>query len=179
MRNTVIGLTLSLLGAAAVSAAPGDRKEAIHLEADRVEIDDKRGISTYSGQVKYSQGSMVLQAENVIIYTQEAPRGKSRRVERMIATGKPATFRQATGNAQEEIRAAAQKIEYEVSGERLFFSGAAHLWKGGNEFTGNTIEYFAGTQTVRAAGTSAGQDRVRVILQPRNEDDSPAVSPSP
>src|SRR5215210_3462260 len=46
-------------------AEKGDRSKPIHLEADRVTVDDAKQIATFSGNVVLTQGTMVLRGDRM------------------------------------------------------------------------------------------------------------------
>ena len=198
-----LGLCLCLTGLwpGTSAAMTGDREQPITIDADRVDIDDKKGVSVYQGKVRVTQGSMVMTADTVTTYavgdkqatcrdaqvSQEAgcrERPRQRELEKMIAVGAPAHYRQLLdtkdpkGSKNEEMRAQAQRIDYFAKEERLVLQGGGHIWKEGDEFSGNSIEYDIVQETVKAAmGQSDGQaahERVHAVIQPRRKKDDKA-----
>ena len=64
LKHLKLILIAASLGAPwAVMAMTGDREQPIHIEADSVDIDDKKGVSIYRGNVRMTQGSIVLTAD--------------------------------------------------------------------------------------------------------------------
>ena len=169
-------------------AMTGDKEQPITIEADRVDIDDKKGVSIYKGKVQVTQGSMVLMADTVTTYTVGDKQVKQRELDKIIAVGAPAQFRQlldtkdAKTGKNEEVRGQAQRIDYFAREERLVLQGGGHIWKEGDEFSGNIIEYDVAQETVKAAmGNVAGQaaggappERVHAVIQPRRKKDGKA-----
>jgi lipopolysaccharide export system protein LptA len=139
----------------------GDTRQPIQVQADSVEVDDKRGVSVYRGNVHLTQGSIVLQADVLTVYH------PGRRLEKAIAEGDPAHYRQLLDQKPQEVRAEAPKMEYLASQEQLLLSGGAHVWQGGNEFRGAQIEYDVRKDIVRARGGKASGGRVEVVIQPQ------------
>jgi lipopolysaccharide export system protein LptA len=137
-----------------------DMEQPIHIQADRVEVDDRQGVSTYTGSVQLTQGSMTLEADNLVVYTQD------RKLKRVVATGSPAQFSQRPDKSQEDVTATASLVEYMASSGLLVLRENAHLQHGANTFNGNTIEYETRRDYVRAASTEDKQERVQVIIQP-------------
>ena len=172
-KYVVLAMMLMPGFAAAVS---DDKDQPIHIEADSLDIDDVHGVSIYRGNVQFLQGRRSLAADEVTIHSVEHAR-----VEKVIAVGNPATFRQQPGLGEEEAHGVASRIEYYVQEERLYFQDAAHLWQGENEFAGSRIEYDAKAERVKASKGSDGKGRVQVILQPRKEakDIPPPNAPTP
>lgn len=88
LRWLAIILLLALPGLA--SALKSDKDQPIYVEADGVDIDDRKGISTYKGNVELTQGSIVIKADKVIV-TQQA-----NQTDLIEAVGNPVTFKQDT-----------------------------------------------------------------------------------
>ena len=65
-----------------------DREKPIHIEADRVMVDDAKQISTFDGNVQMRQGTLFIEASKIVV-TQDK-KGFSQ----MTATGQLAHFRQ-------------------------------------------------------------------------------------
>jgi lipopolysaccharide export system protein LptA len=163
---------LLLLAAGRVLALAEDRDQPISIKAARLEIDQKKGLSTYEGSVEMQQGSMVITATRIVVHH------KNNEVSRIEADGAPVKIRQRPAPGKEETRAEARRIEYDLKAATLRLTGKAHIWQDGNEFSGETITYDNMRGMVRASGSSTGggeptgeqkKERVEVILQPRKE----------
>jgi lipopolysaccharide export system protein LptA len=157
-RKLPLALSFALL-AAPVAALQSDREQPIHIQADRVTVDETSKISTYEGNVELTQGSLHVTAERVEVH--RATEG----VQRVVATGAPVTFRQRPDNAQEDVRGQAQRVEYTGDKALLELIGEAHLWQGRDEFSGPRISYESDKNRVQAAG----EGRVRAIIHPQND----------
>src|SRR3989338_10745642 len=48
-------------------AERADRDKPIHLEADQVLIDDAQQISTFTGNVKLTQGTMLIRGDKIVV----------------------------------------------------------------------------------------------------------------
>ena len=162
---------LSPLSALALSS---DKQQPIHIEADSVVIDDAQGTAVYRGNVRYSQGSTHLEADQVTVYSADR-----QKVDKVVSDGQPATFRQRPDNQDEDMRGQASHIEYFADDEHVILEGDAHLWQGKNEFAGSHIEYDTAKETVKAVKAETDEGRVQVIIQPRQHAESPPEPPSP
>ncbi|MGE0080692.1 MAG: lipopolysaccharide transport periplasmic protein LptA [Thiohalomonadaceae bacterium] len=151
-------LVLLVLAASPVAALQSDREQPIHIQADRVLVDEARKVSTYEGNVELSQGTLRVTAERVEVLR------SGNGVERLVATGAPVTFRQRPDNSEEDIRGQASRVEYTAASALLELIGDAHLWQGRDEFSGPRISYESGQNRVRAEG----EGRVRAIIHPQN-----------
>ena len=159
--------------AAPALALKSDREQPIQIEADRLDVDDAKGTSVYKGNVRYVQGTIVITADEVHIFSTA-----QRELDKVLANGNPATFQQKQERNQQLIKGRAQQMEYRAGEQYLLMNGSAHIWQCGNEFSGSTVEYFVADETVRAAKDAAGSERVQVVIQPRNETaaDDPCAS---
>lgn len=176
-KNVRIVLLL-LLGfglAGGAQALSSDKDQPLNIEADTVEIDDKSGVSVYQGSVVATQGTMVLQADTVTVYSPK------RELEKVVAVGNPARYKQRPDNKDEDVRAKSQRMEYYADKEKLILLEGGHLWQGQDEFSGNRIEYDTRRDVVNASMSSTGKERVRIIMQPRKKaaPDAPVPATKP
>lgn len=155
-------------------ALSSDKQQPIHIEADSVVINDAQGAAVYKGNVHYSQGSTQLEADEVTVYSKDR-----QKVDKVVATGDPATFRQRPDNQDQDMRGQAGQIDYYADAERVVLIKDAHLWQGKNEFAGNRIEYDTARQTVKALNSGDDSGRVQVIIQPRERTPASPTSPAP
>lgn len=169
-----IFLLFAWLLASPVWALDSDRQQPIQIEADRLDVDDAKGIGVYRGDVRYTQGTLELKAAEVMIYsTQE------RSLARVVAVGNPATFEQQIDPAGGVLTGEAQTIEYNVTTEQLLLKGSAHLVYCGDEFASDHIEFLAAKDLVKAGKSPQGGGRVQVTIQPRVRDQSGKLTQSP
>lgn len=168
-RRARVAAAVALAVAATVHAAPRD--EPIYLEADRVELDDVRGVSTYTGSVSVQQGNMALRGDKVVVHS------KDRNPQRYVATGQPARFRQKPESDEPEVVATARELEYAVNDETLKLRGKAVIVQCGDRFEGEHLTYDAANSRVTAAGGESG--RIRMVIQPqRNGERECAPAPA-
>lgn len=146
-------------------AATSDRNQPINIEADSVRIDDVNGVSVYKGNVIYQQGTINLHADKVTIFTE------AKKLKKFIAEGTPVKYQQQFDGQAEVTRSESQKIEYFSESEQLVFHGNAHLWHDNNTFSGNVIEFDIKNDLVNARKSTSGEERVQVIIQPKDESD--------
>ncbi|MDH5301158.1 MAG: lipopolysaccharide transport periplasmic protein LptA [Gammaproteobacteria bacterium] len=141
-------------------ALPDDSKQNIHIEADQVDIDDRNGVSTYSGKVQLIQGSIRLTADNIVVHTE------NRVLVKIIANGKPSTFRQKPEAGKLDVVAKALQLEYLARDGKLILTRSASLNQGMNMFSGNRILYDLNQSYVRAESDDQSSQRVQVVIQP-------------
>lgn len=177
MRTLKMGFYAAL--SAALLAAPAhaekaDRDKPVNLEADTVTIDDIKKVSVYQGNVILSQGTLAVRADRVQV-TQNVGG-----LDKLKATGRPATFRQKLDNRDEFIEGFANRIEYDSVNGQLEMIGQAQLRRGSDELRGAQISYNANTEFYKVVGqrdatTPAG--RVRAVIRPKPRVEQPAAQP--
>lgn len=157
------GLLLALPGLAA--ALESDREQPIHVRADRVEMDNRSGVSTYRGNVTLEQGSLHLAADRLVVHRSGSE------LERIEAEGRPVRFRQRPEGASADIEGEALRLEYRAAEDRLLLRGSAWVQQGGDRFSGERIDYDIVHSRVQAQGNGegAGDGRVHAIIQPRSD----------
>lgn len=145
-------------------AEKADRDKPVNLEADTVTLDDVRKISVYQGNVILTQGTLMLRADQVQV-TQNASG-----LDKISATGRPASFRQKVDGRDEFIEGFSSRIEYDGVNSQLELIGQAQLRRGSDELRGAQISYNANTEFYKVVGqpdakTPAG--RVRAVIRPK------------
>ncbi len=142
-------------------ALPEDQQQPITITADRFELDRNSGVGTYRGNVELIRGSLHLTAETLTLYRE------GEELSRVVAEGTPVHFRQQPAADAQEIVGYGQHLEYLVIKNKVELTGDAHLQQGGDEFSGAKIVYDTATAVIQATGQ--GRERIKVILQPRDE----------
>jgi lipopolysaccharide export system protein LptA len=101
-------------------------------------------------------------------------------LDKISATGRPATFRQKLDNRDEFIEGAADRIEYDSVNSQLELIGQARLRRNGDELRGARISYNANTEFYKVVGQPDAQTpagRVRAVIRPKPRADQPAAQP--
>ena len=156
-------------------AERADRDKPIHLEADQVLIDDAQQISTFTGNVKLTQGTMLIRGDKIVV-TQDKEGFKHG-----TAYGNTASFRQKREGLDEYVDGYGERIEYDTRAETVDFYVQARLKRELDEVRGEHITYSQKTEIfqVNRSGASPENEppkRVRAILQPKPKQG--AASPS-
>ncbi|HRF11205.1 MAG: Lipopolysaccharide export system protein LptA precursor [Candidatus Accumulibacter phosphatis] len=161
-------------------AERADRDKPIHLEGDRLSIDDIKNVKILEGNAVLIQGSMELRTSRLVV-TQDADG-----FQKAVATGGAnglAHFRQKREGVDEFTEGEAERIEHDARSEITQFFVRAWVRNGLDEVKGAYISYDALNEkylVTTAGGTSksatgTGQARVRAIIQPKAKN----VEPSP
>ncbi len=143
-------------------ALSSDRDKPMSIEADRVELNDGKGVSVYHGNVKVSQGTLRLTGDTMTVYS------KGEKVEKVIMEGTPATYQQRPDNKDQDVRARALRMEYFTNPEYIVLQKEAEVEQEGDRLRSERIEYDVARDKVNA-GTNQPNERVRITIQPKNE----------
>lgn len=151
-------------------ALQSDREQPIHLQADRVEINEKQATSLYQGNVHLKQGSLKIDADEVSVQMHDG------KLDVIVIRGKPAILEQLPDNQNDLVRSRAEYMEYYAAQERLLLQTNAQVTQGNNLFQGDHIEYDTLNSVVKAHKEPGSDSRVHAIIQPKEQkDNKPAV----
>ena len=172
--------------APASNAERADRDKTMHLDANRVSIDDANQVSTFEGNVQFTQGTMTIRGDKIVVT--QSKDGFTHGT----ATGQPASFRQKREGSDEYAEGFGERIEYDTKNETLNLFGQAHMKRGEDEVRGEHITYSSGTEIFQVNGMPGKQTdasgkpvdaqdkgRVRAIIQPRNRNAVPGPAAEP
>jgi lipopolysaccharide export system protein LptA len=172
---TLVVCTLTPLAAFAERA---DRNQPVHLEADKVTVDDKQHIQTFEGDVRLRQGTLEIHCQRLLV-TQDA-NGFQRGTAFGNAT-QPASFRQKREGSNEYVDGRGDRIEHDSKLEKTEFFGNALVKSGKDEVSGPYIRYDGKTENYVVNGrtgetgvTPETGGRVRITIQPKNDATEPA-----
>jgi lipopolysaccharide export system protein LptA len=152
-------LSMTVLGPETARAVETDLP--ITIEADRATINEKEGVSTYSGHVVLTQGVIKVTADNVTVHQEKG------QLTHITAKGNPVKYFQQGETAERDIHGQANTMEYFATEQRLKLIDNAKLSQGGNSFAGNQIDYDTQREVVTATVSKSGKQRVQVTIQPK------------
>lgn len=168
LRGSWILLPLTLLLLASVFPAPAlakqsDRSQKINVGADHFESSQDTGITTLSGHVVITQGTLKATASKGTAHADA-----SGRTERIVLDGKPAHLQQLMDDGS-LMRAHANTIDYQVNGDTITLNGDAHVQQPGQgTFNGAHLVYNPSSGAIK--GDGGNQGRVHLTLEPRKTD---------
>lgn len=159
-----------------VLAESADRDKPIDLEADTLKVDDAKQISTYSGNVILTQGTLVIRADKLIVREDNAGFQQS------TSLGNPTTFKQKREGKNEFMEGSAQRIEYDGRMDKIQLYTKAWVKRGEDIIHGDYISYDANSEYAEVIGGTKSADgssgRVHAVIQPKNKKTIvPAVEP--
>lgn len=150
-----------------ILADKADREQPIHIEADKVNVDDARHVSTFEGKVLLTQGTLRFSADKLVV-TEDAAGHQF-----CVATGHAATFRQKREGVDEYVEGYGERIEYNTANEVVDFYTNARVKRNLDEVRGNHITYSTLTEIFKVTSTSES-GRVHATIQPKNKNAAPA-----
>jgi lipopolysaccharide export system protein LptA len=167
MNRKLLHILILCLVTQTAHSLSSDKDKPLSIEADTVEIDDKRGFTVYRGNVVVDQGTMHVTGNTLVI---ERVNGK---VKKVTVVGEPATYRQRPDGKKSDVNANARKLQVEPQKDLVTLERNAKIVQEGNVFTGNLIEYNNKLDVVKAKGSVGATDtgpqqkgRIRMIIQP-------------
>ena len=154
-------------------AERSDRDKPVNLESDTVDINDLTKLSVYQGNVRLTQGTLLITADKLVVMQDEGGLSKS------TATGNQAYFKQKADGKDEFFEGWAQRIDYDVKRETVEMHTQAKIKRGQDEVRGNTIIYNGQTESYRVIGGQEAaseynpKGRVRAVIQPKRGASAP------
>lgn len=149
-------------------ALSSDKNKPMTIEADSVEIDDKKGLTVYRGNVDVRQGTLHVTGGTLVI---EKVNGE---VKVVTVVGKPATYRQRPDDKPKDVTAKARKLQLYPKRNLVRLERNARVVQEGNIYTGNIIEYDNKNDIIKMKGNIGATDtgkkskgRIRMTIQPK------------
>ena len=155
-------------------AEKADRAKPIHLEADRVTVDDAKQLATFTGNVVLTQGTLVMRGDRMEV------RQDKEGFRHGTMWGNLAYFRQKREGYDDLIEGWAERVEYDGRADKVQMYNRALLKRGQDEVRGSYISYDSNTEffqvdgSVRTAKSAPGEGRVKIIMQPKQRDEKPS-----
>jgi lipopolysaccharide export system protein LptA len=154
-------------------AERADRDKPLNIEADKMQMDDLKQVSVFTGRVVLTKGTIIVRAERLVM--KQDPEGYQYGTA-YGGTGKTASFRQKREGADQFVEGYGEEIEYDGKAEVVKLKKNALLKrlekeKSVDEVCGSLIVYESLTELFSAdsgpAGACSPNGRVRLVIQPR------------
>lgn len=140
-------------------ALDSDRDAPVNLEADQATYNQKTGVTVYKGNVIVTQGTIRVEADNVV-----AILDADRTIKNVTATGKPARFQQRISLDKGIVYGNGDQLYYDATTSQLTLTGQAHLSQDGSSFNSNILRYGMTQGDIEGNGNS--QQRVQMVIPP-------------
>ena len=141
-------------------AEKADRDKPIHIESDKLSLDNANRVSIFEGKVELTQGTLRVIAEKAVV-TEDAAGNKF-----CVATGHLASFRQKRDEANEYVEGFGERIEYSTLPEKIDLYVRARVKREQDDVRGDHITYNTQTEIFRV-NSPQNTGRVRATLQPK------------
>ena len=149
-----------------------DRDQPIHINAGRIEINQRKSLTTYTGKVSFIQGDLRFNAARAEAHYQ------GDKIDTIVAHGKPVTLHQRALDPQQAIHASAQRLEYHALENRIDLFGDVRLQQGDSVIQCATLHYNLLDGTLTAEG-DAQDSPVSVVIEPKKIERPPALNTPP
>ena len=143
-------------------ALKSDADQPVVIDSNAATYDDNKAISTYTGNVVATQGSLEVKSDKLVVYF------KNGDIDKLVATGNPARFKQMPDHGG-EITGKALTGEYYPGQSLLILIKEAVVRQDGNTYASELIRYDSENAIVKAGEQASDSKRVRVILKPKSE----------
>ncbi|NTV13648.1 MAG: lipopolysaccharide transport periplasmic protein LptA [Desulfobulbaceae bacterium] len=167
-------LTLTLLCPTASPAGEAAKvdlsKEPVHIEADRMESDQKSESVLFVGNVEAHQADLAIKADRMTVFYQRAAAPKadnkgtaieaSRAIDRLTANG-------AVEIVKLQWNATGDQLEYLSRDRKIILTGNTKVWQDNNLVTGDRIVLYLdeGKSIVERKSSGEGE-RVKAFFYP-------------
>lgn len=156
----ITSLIISLLATYSL-AVETDFSKPIAIDSGEQFIDGKNKKSRFWQNVKITQGSLTIIADEVEV---DASEGEGKQI--FIARGNPASYSQRMEDGTSVV-AKALELRYEVSSRTISLIGQAELQQNTSKVQGESITYDIAAEQLSARGGSDDSDkRVTTVFQP-------------
>jgi len=186
---TLFCLLAAVFTAQTAIAEKADRDKPMNVEADSLKHDDQQQLTTFTGKVLMTKGTLVLKAAKMEVKQDS----QGNQVARLWAEpGERIFFRQKREGVNEYTEGEAETAVYNSQANTLTLTQRAELRllrgtavadriQGQQILVDNTNEVFSVDGKSSAAGSNVGGQRVKATITPRpktNESSAPAVGPA-
>ncbi|WP_105900797.1 lipopolysaccharide transport periplasmic protein LptA [Vibrio gangliei] len=159
LRSLFASALLCALIPAASWALTSDQKQPIHITSDSQDLDMKSNKVTFTGNVKLTQGSILLTSDKLIVFRN----AKTGELTEIQGYGKPSHFSQKTDDGK-LLKGQANKLVYNVASDELVMTDNAELHQDDSTIKGKVITYHISSQNLKANGGNG--ERVSTVIQP-------------
>lgn len=163
MYKPLINLAASLLALSASTFALADETDftkPIKVDSASQFVDGINKISLFKTDVYITQGSLVIEADEVEVVATD---GEGNEV--FIARGNPASYTQQVTDGK-SVNAKANEIRYEVSKRKISLKGNAELQQDTSMVRGDSITYDMEKEQMLAQGSEQQNGRVTTVFRP-------------
>ena len=182
---------ITVLTVVGVSAEKADRDKPMNIEADALKYDDQKLLTTFTGKVHMSKGSLVLKAARMEVKQD----GQGHQVAKLWAEpGERVFFRQKREGLDEFTEGESETIIYNSQADTITLTSRAEIRllrgsvvadriQGHQILLNNITEVFSvdgkpSATSGSGSGGGSGSQRVKATITPRSKINEPTAPPS-
>ncbi|MCK4493730.1 MAG: lipopolysaccharide transport periplasmic protein LptA [Methylococcales bacterium] len=140
-----------------------DNEQPIYIDSDTASYDEKNDVSVYTGDVIFTQGSLVVNSDEMTFYLTDGA------IDKVVAVGKPARFKQSPGKGKGDIHGLGLIGEYYPGTQKLHLINKAQVWQDGKRTASDIIVYDTKASVLMAGDRNSKSKRVRTTIQPKSK----------
>ena len=139
--------------------------EPIHIEADRMESNQKENSVTFSGNVQAIQGKLTINSDTMIVhYARQAndtasQEAKKQQIKKIFASGHVEII-------QNELVATGNEVEFLTDKKQILLTGNTKVWQNNNLVTGEKVLLNLETETTIVEPDKKSGGRVKAFFYP-------------
>lgn len=158
-------------GANQVDNIAHDSARPVDITADSLDVDDKRGVFVFRGDVMAKQDNATIYSDQLDVHythntTEESEdavdKTRSRNIEKIVALG-------SVRIVQEGRTATGERAEYVYADGSVILTGSPTVVQGDNTIAGKKITVYLNDQ--RSIVEGGARERVQATFVPENDDD--------
>ncbi len=162
-------ILLTCLSSFLLASSPGvlaqaptpDEEQPVHISANSLDAQEKKGISIYKGNVIVTQGSLTLKGDEIMV------KHPNNQLQTVKSTGQPASFKRFSQTDQSWLKGKANLIEYDALNKTVLLVGNAQVEQPGQHLIkGPKLFYDMANQTLKAQSTEQEKGRISVTFNP-------------
>jgi lipopolysaccharide export system protein LptA len=182
---------ITVLTVVGVSAEKADRDKPMNIEADALKYADQQQLTTFTGKVHMTKGSLVLKAARMEVKQV----GQGHQVAKLWAEpGERVFFRQKREGLNEYTEGESETVIYDSQADTITLTSRAEIRllrgsvvadriQGHQILVNNTTEVFSvdgkpSTASGNGAGSGSGSQRVKATITPRAKVNEPTSLPA-
>ncbi|MDH5649439.1 MAG: lipopolysaccharide transport periplasmic protein LptA [Gammaproteobacteria bacterium] len=153
----VNGMAIAILvGMPITTKATSDAEKPVRLHADTIKIDEKQKRSIYQGEVRLTQGKLIIRASRIIA------EGKQIKPDLITAQGKPLSVSHVINS--QKVNLTAQTARYDIANASLDLATDVVIERDGETVRGSALHYNMNTGEITLQGDD--QTRVHALIRP-------------
>lgn len=144
-------------------AMDSDSSQPIIIEANHATYDENTGETVYTGDVRATQGSLVVNSDIMTVYQKDGTTDK------VVALGKPVRLKQTPDGGGDDMNGTSARAEYFPEKGLLILLDKAVVIQGTMTTESDRIDYDSAKGVATAGSANSGSKRVHVTITPKEK----------